>query len=222
MIEGFGWFLLARKLNWGNDGLVGSTIFTLNYCYNQFYSNQLVMGGFMRIGEVNRDNYKQFLKLFGVKNDKVMAAVMGEDKKEYSEEETIARLIKMGLIEEGMITKSGEGGDWRKTVPVSDEVRDKIIATVRRQFLENGNGMSKPGGVDGGEIGAIMKEYRKNIPPNERLAVTWTLSQIHINEQKRLVNYIKSQDPTWNHGQKFDKNILLNSNFGEDSVDVRG
>jgi len=129
----------------------------------------------MRIGEVNQDNYKYFLKLFGIKDSKALDAVIGKKQQAgqgESEEEIHQRMVRMGYVEDGMLVKEGEP---IRFAPVSDELRDKIIATVRRQFLENGNGMSKPGGVDGGEIGAIMKEYRKNIPPSERLAVTNTM-----------------------------------------------
>ena len=182
----------------------------------------------MRIGEINQDNYKQMLSLFGVKDTSTLDRIIKNGDGDISHEEqvdkAIARLIKTGYVEEGMITKDGENLNWRKTVPVSDDVKDKIIATARRQFLENGNGMSKPGGVDGDEFGAIMKEYRKNIPPAERLAVTWTLSQIQTNELQRLVDYVKLKDPTWKQGQQFDKSILTDSNFGtvsKDGVDVK-
>jgi hypothetical protein len=170
----------------------------------------------MRIGEVNRDNYKQFLQLFGIKNSEVLDKLMNKDNKEPAKDTWIGN-----YVEEGMLVNGDKPDDSRRIVPVSDEVRNKIIVTVRRQILENGNGMTKPGAVDGMEIGAIMKEYRKNIPPSERLAVTWTLSQIHIDEAQRIVDYIKANDPTWTHGQRFDKNILLNSNFGTNSIDTK-
>jgi hypothetical protein len=178
----------------------------------------------MRIGDVNQDNYKYFLQLFGVKDSKALDAVMGKEGghegKVLSEEETYQKMVKMGYIEEGMLVKEGDTSYMRE-VPVSDEVKEKIIATVRRHFLENGNGMSKPGGVEGNDFRAIMTEYRKSIPPSERLAVTYTLSKIQMDEERRLVAYVKANNPTWNYGQRFDKDILLNSNFGENSVDVK-
>jgi hypothetical protein len=177
----------------------------------------------MRIGDVNKDNYKQFLALFGVKSNKTLEKLMGDDEqagKAESEEEIHQRMVKMGLIEDGMLVREGDTS-YLKGAPVSDEVRDKIIATVRRQFLENGNGMSKPGGVDGDELGAIFKEYRKNIPPSERLAVTTTLCNIQHDEIQRLIDYVKSKDPSWNYGVKFDKSILTSTDFGTKSVDIK-
>jgi hypothetical protein len=166
----------------------------------------------MRIGDVNQDNYKQFLKLFGIKDSKALDNIMGADKKASSKQAVPLD----PNYEEGMDTP---GDEWHKIVPVSDEVRNKIIDTVRRHFLENGNGMTKPGDSD--EFAAIGKEYRKNIPPSERLAVSWTLNQIQIDEERRLVNYVKSQNPSWNYGAKFDKSILTSTDFGTKSVDIK-
>jgi hypothetical protein len=166
----------------------------------------------MRIGDVNQDNYKQFLALFGVKGNKTLDNLMGADGKASSKQ---AVQIDPNY-EEGM---ADDGREWKYIVPVSDEVREKIISTVRRQFLENGNGMTKPGDSD--EFAAIGKEYRKNIPPSERSAVSWTLNQIQIDEERRLVNYVKSQNPSWNFGAKIDKSILTSTDFGTKSVDIK-
>jgi len=179
----------------------------------------------MRIGDVNQNNYKQFLNLFGIKDSKALDSIMGKGEQQQagkgeSEEEIHQRMVKSGLIEDGMLVKEGDTS-WMREVPVSDEVKEKIIATVRRHFLENGNGMSKPGGVEGNDFRAIFQEYRKDIPPSERLAVTYTLCKIQNDEERRLVNYVKTNDPSWNYGVKFDKDILLKSNFGTSNVDVK-
>jgi hypothetical protein len=177
----------------------------------------------MRIGDVNKDNYKMFLAMLGVKNTKALDNIMGTNQKTEdlypSEEEVYAKLVRMGRVEEGMLSFGDSDTSWRKIVPVSDDVKDKIIATVRKQFLENGNGLLSA--EDGDELGKIMKEYRKSVPANERLSVTWTLNKIYVDEARRLTDYVKSKNPTWNLGQQFDKNILQNSNFGENGVDVR-
>jgi len=168
----------------------------------------------MRIGEVNHDNYKQFLALLGVKNSKALDNIMGADGKASSKQ---AVQIDPNY-EEGMYSDSNDES-WKKIVPVSDEVRNKIIDTVRKHFLKNGDGMTKPGDSD--EFAKIGKDYRKNIPPSERAAVSWTLSQIQIDEERRLVNYVKSQNPSWNFGAKFDKSILTSTDFGTKSVDIK-
>jgi len=186
----------------------------------------------MRIGEVNKDNYKQFLSMLGAKSTKTLDALMNDGNATEGEEisiqeaekREIARLIKMGVIEEGMVTFSWEkdNANWGKIVPVSDEVREKLIETARKHFLDLANGI-KPNGVEErtNDVRTIMTEYRKNIPPSERLNVTWTLNKIYVDERERMIDYIKSKDPTYYYGKPFDKNILLSSNFGTNSVDVK-
>jgi len=125
--------------------------------------------------------------------------------RERTREECDEASIKAGYAEEGMIGKEGDVS-WKQIVPVSEGIKNKLIETVRRQFITNANGMGLAS--DGDEIGAIMKEYRKNIPPSERLSVTWTLGQIVSDEEQRLVDYVKAKVPGWKHGQPFDRNIL--------------
>jgi hypothetical protein len=179
----------------------------------------------MRIGDVNQSNYKHFLAMLGVKNTKALDKIMGADQKTEdiypTEEEVYAKMVKMGRVEEGMLAKEGDNS-WKRFVPVSDEVREKLVETARRHLLDLANGI-KPNGVEErtNDVSTILKEYRKNIPPSERLAVTWTLSHIYSDEQQRLNDYIKSKIPSWNYGQPFDRDILLNSNFGENSVDIK-
>jgi hypothetical protein len=183
----------------------------------------------MRIGDVNQHNYQQFLQLFGIKGSNALDALLGKNKtkgadEEYGTVEYFTRVAReLGIdIEEGMCIIDDNNESWKKKVPVSEEVRDKIIATVRKQFLAGGNGLLSA--KDGNEVGAIMIAYRKNIPPAERLSVTWTLSNIYTDEARRLGDYIKKIDPSWTHGKPFDKNILLDSNFGtisKDRVDVK-
>jgi len=175
----------------------------------------------MRIGEINQDNYKQFLQMLGVKSSATLDALMGKGVVGNSGQAS----NNFGRnYEEGMVIMEGEDASkYNKIVPVSEKIKDKIIATVRRQFLDNGNGMTKAG-TDSAELAAIMKDYRRNIPPNERLSVSWTLCQIQLSEQQRLVNYVKSKDPAWKQGQQFDKSILTDTNFGtisKDGVDVK-
>lgn len=173
----------------------------------------------MRIGQVTQDNYMEYLKMFGGKDSKVLDKLWGKDeeaKGEKSIEEINAMLVKMGYVEEGMFLTGDES--YKKIVPVSDEIKEKLIETVRRQFVTNGNGMGEA--RDGDEIGAIMKEYRANISPSERLSVTWTLSQIVQSENKRLVNYVKANVPGWQHGQSISPSILKEAVSGN-SLDIK-
>jgi hypothetical protein len=93
-----------------------------------------------------------------------------------------------------------------------------MIENVRKEFLESGNGKRNP---DKSKIAEINKSYMKTLPPSERLSAAWTISQIITDEERRIAAYIKANDPTWDFGKKFDKNILINSNFGTNIVDVK-
>lgn len=167
----------------------------------------------MRIGEVNKDNYKDYLKLFNVKNAKEIEEsidrVWGKDKEsefDHSLEAAEKYLVSIGYAEEGMLIDINNDGSWKKIVPVSDDIKNKLIETIRRQFLTNGDGMTAEG--DGDELGAILKDYRKNIDPSERLSVTWTLNQIITQESQRLIGYVKSNMSGWKHGEPIDPDVL--------------
>lgn len=188
----------------------------------------------MRIGDVNKDNYKQFQQLLGINNTKANDGVVidsGTSKTDpfgnervlgsdgYETAESInQRMIKLGYIEEGMYIKEGEIPNHR-IVAVTDSVRDRIIETVRKHIIANPNG-TMPQEL-GDELGAIYKEYRQNIDPKDRQAVTWSLSQIASNESKRIYDYVKSQIPNYQYGEWFDPNILTNSNFGLNHIDTK-
>jgi len=174
----------------------------------------------MRIGELTKDNYMQYLKLFGVKDQKSLDDLWDKNKTteaefDHSYEARNARLVAAGH-EDGMLIREGDNS-WRKIVPVSHDIKNKLIATVKRQFLTNGNGTSTAG--DGDEIGAIMKAYRANIPPAERLSVTWTLGQIVSREADRLVEFVRANDPAWDFGKAFDKSIF--DNYVSGGIDIK-
>lgn len=174
----------------------------------------------MRIGELTIDNYKEFLKILGVNNteslDNLLDDLNGKESDfDHSYEARNAALVAAGH-EDGMLIREGDMS-FRKIVPVSDAIRKKLVDTKFKQFMENGNGMSSAN--DGDEIGLIMKEYRKSIPPKDRLSVTWTLSQISMDEAQRLIDKVKAHDPSWQYGQPFDKSIF--DDYVPDGIDIR-
>jgi hypothetical protein len=176
----------------------------------------------MRIGEVNQENYKQMLKILGVKNPKSLGILSagGEDWQNQCQslEARDARMVASGFVEDGMLIREGDTSH-RKIVPVSDDIKNKLIEVTRRQFLTNGNGMSPT--RDGDEISAIKKEYRKNVPPSERLSVTYTLSQIVQAENRRLTEYVRANVPNWTHGQPIPTDVLKDAVSGNGHLDVK-
>jgi hypothetical protein len=178
-------------------------------------------GIIMRIGEVNQDNYKQMLKILGVKDTTNLDKLSKKSNKlesEQSWEDIVAAQVKAGYVEEGMVVREGDTS-WRKIVPVSYSIKNKLIEVARRQFLENGNGMSPA--RDGDELGAIYREYRKGIAPSDRLSVTYTMSQIVRAENQRLIDYVRANVPGWTYGQKIPADVLRDAVSGKGHLDVK-
>ena len=173
----------------------------------------------MRIGEVNKDNYMDFLRILGVKEPKNLGGVLGKDDEKYdnSFEARSKRWIEKGWADEGMIVSmDDDGSSWKKIVNVSDSAKQKVIDKVRENILASATGRitDKQGTKQGDELAAIIKDYYMTLPPGERLSASWTLQKISQAEAGRIGNYLKSQIPGWEYGQAFDTRILTDSNFG--------
>ncbi|MDR1701387.1 MAG: DUF3879 family protein [Sporomusaceae bacterium] len=113
---------------------------------------------------------------------------------------------------------AGDGDtSWKKIVPVPEDLKNDLINLVRQQFANNANGMSGEG--DSKERIALMREYRSSLPENERASASWTLNDIIINEQRRMVAYVKGKDPSWEHGKPINKDILAEAVSGK-SLDI--
>ena len=162
----------------------------------------------MRIGEVTQENYKEFLKLFGVKDTANLDKFMGKSKEielDHSFEGNAAAAVASGYAEEGMVGRAGDTS-WKKIIPVSDEHKNKLIEVIRKQFLTNKNGMGDY--RDGDEIGALYKKFRESIPPSERLSYTYSLSQIRREEESRLYDYVVAHIPSWRPGETIPDALL--------------
>ena len=193
----------------------------------------------MRIGQVNTENYKEFLKILGVKNPKGLEKVSGENNKNFLHNaiknkdkplnkltmddfcmDTLEKeLAARGIIEEGMLMRKGDTS-WRRTVEVSDNIRQKVIDKMREKVLSQSSGRHISA-EQADELWAIVKQYRSSIPPSERLAFTYTVENIASAEERRLVDYIRSQVPGWQSGQAFDPRILTGSNWGLNHMDIK-
>lgn len=73
----------------------------------------------------------------------------------------------------------------------------------------------------GDKAGAIVLNYIKTLPPSERASASWTLQQIGIAENQRLVDYVKSRIPEWKHGQTFDRNIFADTSSVANGIDIK-
>jgi len=177
----------------------------------------------MRIGQVNQDNYKDMLKILGVKNPKSLEKLHGEEKADgldpfgqkigdYSLKAQEARAVKAGLALEGMVRcDATDNGSWKKIVNVPDSIKQKIIDKSREMIIANGNGSITA--EQGDEYTKMIMDYLKTIPPEERKSANYTLREIGREERQRIVDYLKAEIG-WQAGQSFDKKILTESNWG--------
>ncbi|MCL2634059.1 MAG: DUF3879 family protein [Oscillospiraceae bacterium] len=178
----------------------------------------------MRIGDVTTENYKEYLKILGVKDTTNLDKMLGKSAKEmeaefdHSFEAAERAMVASGFGQEGMLIREGDTS-WKKIIPVSDEVRNKLIEVVRRQLMTNKNGMGDY--RDGDEIGAVYRNYREGIPPSERLSATYTMSQIVREENQRLYNYIVAHVPGWRPGQTIPADVLKGAVSGESHLDIK-
>ena len=100
--------------------------------------------------------------------------------------------------------------DFRRIVPVDEDVANRIRALV----FEN---MKNNGGMSDGEVESqVIKNYIMSLPPEERAAAGWTLNQISRQDAKRLGEYVHQRDPSWNWGKPVKPGILNEYHQGID------
>ena len=114
--------------------------------------------------------------------------------------------------------------------------RDTIIKNLMKQFdsegdLLNANGVagmdvtskgtswqqltsvSKENGISNGDTtkrSDIFKDYQLSVSKDKRLSGTWTLEQYEGQYRAAMYAAVKSANPNWKPGQKFDTSILDN------------
>jgi len=170
----------------------------------------------MRIGEVTQENYREFLKLLGLKDTGKLDKVTGQSKEielDHSFEGNAAAAVASGYAEEGMVGRAGDTSH-QKIIPVSDGIKNKFIELVRKQFLKNGNGEYNARDYD--EIGALLKEVRKGVPVNDRLSFTYTINQLIREEENRMREYAMAHG--WTPGGKIPADVLKSAVSGNFNV----
>ena len=91
-------------------------------------------------------------------------------------------------------------------VYVSDEIKKAVIDYACEVIITNHNGTGTT--EQGNKAAAIELNYLKTIPPEQRLAASWTFTQIASAEAQRMDAHIKANFPDWKPGQSFDKSIF--------------
>ena len=101
---------------------------------------------------------------------------------------------------------TGKGTSWQQLTSVSEEYRQKMFDNVKREFIKE-NGISNG---DTTKRSDIFKDYQLSVSKDKRLSGTWTLEQYEGQYRVAMYAAVKSANPNWKPGQKFDTSILDN------------
>ena len=82
----------------------------------------------------------------------------------------------------------------------------KMFDNVKREFIQE-NGLSNG---DTTKRSDIFKDYQLSVSKDKRLSGTWTLEQYEGQYRSAMYAAVKSANPNWKPGQKFDTSILDN------------
>ncbi len=101
---------------------------------------------------------------------------------------------------------TGKGTSWQQLTSVSEEYRQKMFDNVKKEFIQE-NGLSNG---DTTKRSDIFKDYQLSVSKDKRLSGTWTLEQYEGQYRAAMYAAVKSANPNWKPGQKFDTSILDN------------
>lgn len=156
----------------------------------------------MRIDQINQYNYVGFMKLLSNNQKAAETSSLSQLLSDLSQSVPQAQKCSVNPYANPSQDITGRT-DWKKIIPVSKEVTDKLSANVKEDFAER-KGMTG----EHNNQNDIINDYLKTLPPEERSSASWTLQQVIINEANRYVTKIRQHDPHWINGQPFDTNIL--------------
>ena len=95
---------------------------------------------------------------------------------------------------------TSKGTSWQQLTSVSEEYRQKMIDNVKKEFIQE-NGLSNG---DTTKRSDIFKDYQLSVSKDKRLSGTWTLEQYEGQYRAAMYAAVKSANPNWKPGQKFD------------------
>ena len=99
---------------------------------------------------------------------------------------------------------TGKGTSWQQLTSVSEEYRQKMFDNVKREFIQE-NGLSNG---DTTKRSDIFKDYQLSVSKDKRLSGTWTLEQYEGQYKAAMYAAVKSANPNWKPGQKFDTSLI--------------
>lgn len=97
--------------------------------------------------------------------------------------------------------------DWKRIVPVSDEMKKHVLEDVKKDFYKYG-GMSGGSKSEDDAYYDKIHSYIKSANRQDRSAIGWTLSQLHLDIANEVNRAVKEKVPGWTPGQKIPSEVL--------------
>ncbi len=107
-------------------------------------------------------------------------------------------------------------GDWKKIVPVSDEMKQHVLEDVKKGYYKY-NGMSGDNEAEWDAYYRKNNEYLKTLKKEDRLSANWTLNQLHLEIGRAVSSAIKEKMPDWKHGDPV-SHKLLDEIFADEKI----
>lgn len=97
--------------------------------------------------------------------------------------------------------------DWKRTIPVSDEMKQHVFEDVKKEFYKYG-GMSGDNIAETDAYYDKIHSYVKTLKASDRSPATWTLSQLHLDLAHAVTDAVKAKVPGWTSGQQIPSDVL--------------
>lgn len=103
----------------------------------------------------------------------------------------------------GMDVTGKDPASLQKIIDIPDAARQDMFDTALREYIRF-NGM----GNGESDRTAVFTRYQMSVKKSERLKGTWTLEQYERCYNRAFYNIVKTADPDWRPGQRFDPSLL--------------
>ena len=157
----------------------------------------------MRIGDITEDNYMDFMRLFTKEESVKEKPSLNESRTSNHRRARVTQGIPDSPSDlEGLDTTHMSHAERTRLVDVSDDVRNRMIEFVRREFS------TQWGMTDGEGCNAIIREYTRGVTPKDRIGTINMLSLIRREEYARLFALAREFNPNWQSGMRIDPRVL--------------
>lgn len=106
--------------------------------------------------------------------------------------------------------------DWKRIVNVSDEMKAHVLADVKKAYYKYG-GMTGDSKAEEDAYYGKIHNYIRSANKNDRSAVGWTLSQLHLDLSDAVKTAVQEKMPSWTPGQRIPSEVL-DEIFADESI----